>query len=226
LRLRRGTLAAGVTASILAVLLAACGGPSRRDRDASIQIQGVDGRVMTIRPGQDPNAIYLEGLDLKNRGDCPAAVVKLRLVANMGPGYETAQTALGSCLLDIGGKDKDPSSDYLDGLTWLQRAGDAGWPEAQGALALAHTFGPSTVRNSEDAAYWLALYEDNTGQQRIGFTPLPTADITAVQKSLTPAQKEAGERRAAQWQRRVWLPPTPPQTGPAQPGRQPDRRLR
>ena len=54
-----------------------------------------------------------------------AAALKLRLPANIGPGYENAQTALGDCLLKIAGT-SDLSSDYLEGLTWLRRAADAG----------------------------------------------------------------------------------------------------
>jgi TPR repeat protein len=166
-----------------------------------------------IRAGQDANAAYSQGLDLKTQGNCAAAIVKLRPVANLGPGYENAQTALGACLLDVGAKNRELSSDYLDGLTWLSRAADAGWPEAQGALAAAHTFGPTAIRSGEEAAYWLALYENNTGKSRIGFTPMAQADLNAIVKSLTPAQQAAGAQRAAQWQRKVWLPPQQP-SGP------------
>ena len=201
--------AARVVLACLAVLaVSACSGSSRvPSRDAGVAIAGIDGRVTVIRPGQDTNAAYSQGLDLKNQGNCPAAVLKLRPVANMGPGYENAQTALGSCLLDTGAKNGELSADYLDGLTWLRRAADAGWPEAQGALATAHAFGPVAIRNGEEAAYWLALYETNPRKSRVGFAPMTAADADAIDKALTAAQKTAGAVRAAQWQRQVWLPP-------------------
>lgn len=192
--------------------LGACSG-QQRERDEVMQFaDGPGGRMLMVRPGMDPNAAYAQGLDLKTRGDCPAAVVKLRPVANLGPGYENAQTALGSCLLVIGGKAKDLSSDYLDGMTWLRRAADAGWPEAQGALAMAHMFGPSAIRNGEEAAYWLTLYETNSGRMHIGFTPLKDADVTTMERALSTADKNAGVARAQQWVRQIWLPP-PQQAG-------------
>ena len=208
---------AALALSVLALLtVSACSDDSGRPgRDGSIGIVGVDGRMSVIRPGQDANAAYSQGLDLKTKGDCAGAIVKLRPVANMGPGYENAQTALGTCLLTIGAKNRELSSDYLDGLTWLRRAADAGWPEAQGALAAAHTFGPTTIRNGDEAAYWLALYQANPSKSRIGFTPIAQADVDAIAKTLTPAQQASGAERAAQWQRNVWLPPSPqPGSGP------------
>lgn len=216
--MRSNTTAVAVTAALL--VLAACGGPSARDRQAGVTITGIDGRVSIIRPGQDANAAYSQGLDLKTKGDCAGAILKLRPVANLGPGYENAQTALGACLIQARASDTELSSEYLDGLTWLRRAADAGWPEAQGTLAGAHAFGPATIRNGEEAAYWLALYEGNTGKSRVGFTPLAATDLAAVNRTLTPAQKAAGAARAAQWQRKVWIPaaqaPSPPggQGGP------------
>jgi hypothetical protein len=212
LRLNKATVA--VTATLLA--LSACGGPGRTsERERGVSIAGIDGRVSIIRPGQDVNAAYSQGLDLKNQGNCAGAILKLRPVANLGPGYENAQTALGSCLLESGAKDKELSADYLDGLMWLRRAGDAGWPEAQGVLAGAHAFGPATIRNGEESAYWLTLYQTNPSKSRIGFSAMGTADVAAIEKSLTPAQKETGKTRAAQWQRKVWIPapqqqPEPP----------------
>ena len=186
----------------------------RGGRDGGIAIAGIDGRISVIRPGQDANAAYSKALDLKAKGDCAGAITKLRPVANLGPGYENAQTALGVCLLQDAAKEKELSSDYLEGLTWLRRAGDAGWPEAQGALALSHAFGPAAIRNGEEAAYWMTLYETNAGKSHIGFSPIPAADVAAVEKSLTPQDRAAGVKRAQAWQRRVWLPPATSFGGP------------
>lgn len=197
--------------ALLTAALAGCGG-GRGERDTppdgALLIGGPDGRGSIIRPGVDANASYGEGVDLKAKGDCKAAVLKLRGPANIGPGYENAQTALGECLLQLAGN-SDLSSDYLEGLTWLRRAADGGWPEAQAALAQAHTIGPGALRNQAEAAYWLALYDANPGKARIGFTPFDPAALTAIRAKLTPADKAAGEQRAATWERKVWLPPTP-----------------
>lgn len=159
----------------------------------------------------DANAAYSQALDMRAQGNCAGAILKLRPVANLGPGYENAQTALGGCLLQE--DSKNLSSDYLEGLTWLRRAADAGWPEAQGTLAIAHSMGPLVIHNGDEAAYWLTLYESNPSRMRIGFTPLPAGDIAAVEKALTAGEKETGAKRAAQWQRKVWLPPAQPAPG-------------
>ncbi len=198
-------------AVVLTAALSGCGGGRSGDPDqpdGAMLIGGPDGRGSLIRPGVDANAAYSQGVELKSKGDCKAAVLKLRGPANIGPGYENAQTALGDCLLQLAGN-SDLSSDYLEGLTWLRRAADGGWAEAQAALAQAHTIGPPTLRNPAEAAYWLALYDSNPGKARIGFTPFDSAALAAIRAKLTPADKSAGEKRAAAWERKVWLPPAP-----------------
>jgi hypothetical protein len=200
-----------------ALTLAACGsdGPPRPDsRQAEIYMNGLGGRGVAVRPGTDINAVYAEAIGLKDRGDCAAATPKLRMVANMGVGYENAQTALGECLLQVTAI-SELSADYLEGLTWLRRAGDAGWPEAQFRLATAHALGPTVIRNEDEAAYWFALYNTNTGKSRVGFISPSGAQIAAVDTALSPAAKAAGKTRAATWQRKVWIPPVAPtQPGP------------
>ncbi len=160
-----------------------------------------------LRLDKDPNAAYAQGIDLKNRGDCPKAIEKLRPVANMGPGYANAQTALGTCLLTVGNKGGELTKDFDDGLIWLQRAADSGWPEAQGALARVHLIGPPSVRNGPEAAYWLTLYEVNPGRVRMGFVAISDAEVTAMEKAISPADKAAGVQRAQAWRRQIWLPP-------------------
>jgi TPR repeat protein len=172
-------------------------------------MDGLGGRAMVLRPGMDANSIYAEGMARKQDGDCTGAIERLRPVAMLGPGYENAQTALGECLLQTG-----TGTEFSEGVTWLQRAADAGWPEAQGRLAVVHATGAPGLRDLEAAAMWLALYRGNTGKARVGFVPMPEKDLAAADAALTPAAKEVGRARAATWQRKVWLPPTPP----AQPG--------
>ncbi len=200
---------AGIALIAAALACASCGGQSESRDQRGVAYQGIDGRITVIRPGDDSNKAFTEGMDLKTKGDCAGAIQKLRPVANIGVGYESAQTALGDCLLRTGVTGGETSADYLDGLTWLRRAADAGWPEAQGHLAIAYAKGPGSVRNGEEAAYWLALYRSNPSKSRIGFTPLPAADIASVQNSLSPTENAAGEKRAATWQRKIWVPPAP-----------------
>jgi TPR repeat protein len=197
-------------AAVALVVLAGCGGgePGERSRnEGGVEITGIDGRVTVVRPGRDPNAAYAEGLDFKNQGNCPAAVLRLRRVASIGPGYENAQTALGACLLDIGAKTNPPAPEYDEGLTWLKRAADAGWPEAQATLAQAYAFGPVNVRSGEEAGYWLALYQANPSKARIGFAPMIAGDIAAIEKTLSAEERALGAKRAITWERKVWIPP-------------------
>ncbi len=205
-------------AAIALLGLASCGGGDRetRGRDmGGVYEPGVDGRGMMIRAGTDPNKVFSDAMDLKSKGDCVRAAVQFRRVVSMGPGYENAQTALGECLTQTT-DGQEASSDYLEGVVWLRRAADAGWPEAQGRLAQTYALGPTSVRNTAEAAYWLALYDVNPGKSRIGFVALDATAIAAVRKSLSATELDSGVSRAAQWQRKVWMPPATPTAGEAQ----------
>jgi len=197
------------------MLLTACGGDQEgpSPKQAQVYMNGLDGTGVVLRPGTDVNALYVDGMALKSKGDCAGAVRKLRQVAAIGPGYENAQTGLGECLLGTN-KGSELSADYLEGLTWLRRAADAGWAEAQGRLAYAHALGPVAIRNAEEAAYWLALYRTNSGRSRVGFVPLPDDQLAAVDAAIPAAAKAAGDKRAETWVRKVWIP----SNAPASPG--------
>lgn len=193
----------------IAAALSGCGGGRGRDRDEGMIVQErADGTRVAVRPGRDPNAAYIQATELKAKGDCATAVMLLRPVAMLGPGYENAQTALGECLLA-------QAADREDGVTWLTRAADAGWPEAQAALAIHHGTG-------EEAAYWLALYDANPNKARIGFRAPDAKVLATVRSSLSGADKTAGMRRAATWKQKLWLPPATPEG----PGLKPEQRER
>jgi TPR repeat protein len=196
----------------LSVALAACSSGEREGpsaAEAKVYMKGLNGRDVALRPGSDANAIYAEAMALKAKGDCAGAIPKLRRVAALGPGYEDAQTALGVCLLETS-KSPDFGSDYSEAMTWLLRAGEAGWPEAQGELAGVYALGPTAVRNLDEAGYWLALYRDNPAKARVGFVPMAEDRLAAIQHAVPAAAQAAGEQRAARWERKVWLPPSPP----------------
>jgi hypothetical protein len=195
-----------------AVTLAGCGGGRGGPDNAGMVVaQRPDGTRMAVRSGRDPNAAYVQATELKAKGDCPGAIVLLRPIAALGPGYETAQTVLGECLIA-----HDESRD--DGLLWLTRAADAGWPEAQAVLASHY----STAGNGEEAAFWLALYDGNPTKARIGFRPFDAKSLQRIRQTLDPADQAAGAQRAAKWERKVWLPPPPsPGAKPDGPGLRP-----
>lgn len=215
-------LALFTSAAIVAVGLTACGGGSprggmERDRDESMVVaQRADGTSIAVRPGRDPNGAYIQATEFKAKGDCATAIKLLRPVARLGPGYENAQTALGECLLE--------AADTRDeGVTWITRAADAGWPEAQASLAF-HFGGDSPAHDGAEAAYWLALYDANPNKARVAFKPPDPKVLGAVRAALTDSEKSAGAKRAAGWQQKLWIPPTPSEADA--PGLKPEGRER
>jgi TPR repeat protein len=201
--MRRTVLAA--VCCVAAAALASCGGGRREPpRDESVIVgQRPDGTQMAVRPGRDPNAAYIQATELKAKGDCTSAVMLLRPIAMIGPGYENAQTALGECLVEDGNA-------RADGLMWLARAADAGWPEAQAALAIVHA-ADTPSRSAAEAAYWLALYDANPSKARVGFRAPDAKALARVRESLSSDDVAAGARRAASWERKLWLPPQAPE---------------
>ncbi|MGE4062704.1 MAG: hypothetical protein AB7E79_04990 [Rhodospirillaceae bacterium] len=184
---------------LVGVALAACDGRRGLERDGSLIVdERPDGTRVAVRAGRDPNAAYVQATELKAKGDCPTAIALLRPVAMLGPGYENAQTALGECLLAQG--------EHTDGEIWLTRAADAGWPEAQAALG-AHLAAGAPARNPDDAAYWLALYELNANKARVGFRAPDAKLLSGARAALSEEHMAAGRKRAASWQRKLWIPP-------------------
>lgn len=201
-----------VCAILAATALAGCGGGGRgpgergpgergpeREDNGMIVNERPDGTRIGVRSGRDPNRAYIEATEFKAKGDCASVVKLVRPVANLGPGYENAQTLLGECLLgQADGRD--------EGMMWLTRAADAGWPEAQALLA--STYGAEApARDALEAAYWLALYDSNPSKARVGFRAPDPRGLDALRASLSDADKAAGARRAATWQSKLWLPP-------------------
>lgn len=199
-----------------ALSLAACGGPERRGpdrREAGMYIDGLSGGQI-VRPGPSANEAYSAGMDLKNGGDCKGAIEKLRPVANLGPGYENAQFALGDCLLPP--KNEYGSDKYFESLMWLTRSADGGWSEAQGKLAQVYALGPANHLNLDEAAFWFALYRANASTARVGFTPMSADFEAATANAIGVERLKAAEPRVAKWQRKAWIPPARPdgQPGP------------
>ena len=219
---------AAILVVLAATLLDACNsgggrqGPARRQ--AEQYAQGIGGPGRGVRPGPSANEAYIAGLDLRKQGNCKGAVDVLRGVANLGPGYEGAQFALGDCLSGLAAGANAP--EYHEAVMWLLRAADGGWTEAQGRLAELYAVGPESVRDKAEAAYWLALYKLGAELPRFGFEAMPVDRVRAIDAVLPPADRDAGRARAAQWQKKAWIPPKAspvarePGSGPVPGGRE------
>lgn len=198
-----------------AVILSACSGGGRQGparRQAAEFSAGIAGGGPGVRPGPSANEAYVAGLEKQKQGDCKGAVDLVRPVANLGPGYEGAQFALGDCLSrNASGPN---AAEHHEGVMWLLRSADGGWTEAQGRLAELYALGPEASRNLPESAYWLALYRLGAELPRFGFEPLPSDRLRAVEAALSPEDREKGRARAANWQKKTWIPPT---TRPAEP---------
>jgi hypothetical protein len=168
-------------------------------------MQGLGEAGQIIRPGPNANKAYSDGIDLKRRGDCKAALAMLEPVAKLGPGYENAQFALGECQVSLAAT--GDSAMFGVGMTWLIRAADGGWTEAQGKLAQIYALGAIEQRNLDEAAYWLALYRGNASLARIGFTRMESTMEDTIAAAVGAERLKAASMRAAQWQRKSWIPP-------------------
>ncbi|MBM3513572.1 MAG: sel1 repeat family protein [Alphaproteobacteria bacterium] len=199
-------------------------GPAQRQAEAFSQ--GIAGPGAGVRPGPGANAAYIAGLEKRKAGDCKSAIDIVRPVANLGPGYEGAQFALGDCLSRVAPGANTP--EHHEALTWLLRAADGGWTEAQGRLAEFYALGPDGARDKAEAAYWLALYQLGAGMPRFGFEPMAPTALSAIETALSASERDAGRARAATWQKKTWIPPKAAQ--PSSPesgvGAQDGRRMR
>ncbi len=157
---------------------------------------------------QDRNAVdrmsnaYVRAVQMHNAGDCAGASKLLYRVAVQGSGYEDAQRRLGECNIVLAGGDR---TKYMDGIVWLRRAAEAGWPEAQGALAYEYAAG--IMADPIEAAKWLTLYDKNPKTKRLGFTPTSPEKLTRARLKITPEQWEKGREAAASFVPVVWVPP-------------------
>ena len=179
--------------------------------------------VRRMRRTGDPNKPYWEGFELKNSGDCESAIEHLQPIAHLGRGYEEAQHALGVCLMQIGGLSPEPgaapkreilTNDFNQGLTWVQRAAEAGSFSAQRTvLALyAARLGPDQDLN--EAAKWLHLYKVNPIRLGLGADLGDDEPLQQFETSLSPAILLEGKNRARRWMPSFWRPSAvPPANG-------------
>jgi hypothetical protein len=176
---------------VLSIAVTACSSPPKRaplpkDRNAVDRISDA----------------YVRAVELQGKGDCEKASKLLYRVAMQGAGYEDAQRRLGECTIAMAGSDR---TRYMDGIVWLRRAAEAGWPEAQGSLAYEYATG--LMADPVEAARWLTLYENNPRMKRLGFTPMPATKIAGIRARITPEQMAQGEAAAATFIPVAWAPP-------------------
>jgi len=173
--------------------LAACGGGGEvRQRDAN-------GKLIPTASDLDPaGTLYAQTISRADGGDCSADNISvLTCFSYRGHGYEGAQTSLGQCLLR-GGK-------TAEGLTWLKRAADAGWPDAQKLLARIYFEGKIARQDNVEAATWNSLYMRNPSLLSLGVRP--ESDIgDKLRTTLTASERSAADQRISAWAPSYWEP--------------------
>ncbi|MES1990042.1 MAG: hypothetical protein V4441_03705 [Pseudomonadota bacterium] len=182
--------------ALLAVLaglaLSACSNSGeQRHRDA-------EGKIIPTARDLDPAATrYSDTMDAVKQGDCSErTVTMLTCYAYRGHGYEGAQTALGQCYM----KQKNEKN----GLTWLKRAADSGWPEAQTALANHYL---DSTNDPAEGGKWAILYRRNPSLLSLGVAP----DERVAEKmgaKLNDTQLADAQARAKGWVAKFWKPET------------------
>ncbi|KAB7738724.1 hypothetical protein F2P47_15800 [Parvibaculum sedimenti] len=177
-----------------ALALAACsnatGGALRRDTNGNL--------VPTLEERDPAGTLYANTLAKADGGDCSSETLNtLTCFAYRGHGYEGAQTSLGQCLLR---EKKDEV-----GLLWLKRAADAGWPDAQKALAHIYLEGKIAKQDNVEAAAWNTLYVRNPSLLSLGVRP--EGNITEELRALLTAdERSAADRRVSAWAPSYWQP--------------------
>ncbi len=192
----------------LPALLSACAGSRDSGRRSPRGDQG-DGRRRGAGGGPPSERNGAQGLNSNERfkraqslwqqGDFESAIPLFRDIALNGSGFENAQYMLGDCLVQLGEKDGVFSARYLEGLSWLRRAADSGWPEAQAKLMNIHFSGPAQMLNLGEAAFWREVYLHNIMRQRVGFIPTKEAVLSELDAALTEQQRAEAKARAATW---------------------------
>lgn len=176
-----------------ALALAACGGSGDgRQRDSQ-------GKIIPNIGDLDPaGTLYSNTISQADAGNCsPDNISVLTCFSYRGHGYEGAQTSLGQCLLRGGKTD--------EGLTWLKRAANAGWPDAQKLLARIYLDGKLAGRDNVEAATWNSLYLRNPSLLSLGVRP--EGDISEKLKTVLSAEeRSAADRRVSAWVPSYWEP--------------------
>jgi hypothetical protein len=174
-------------------VLSSCGsGGGVRKRDS-------EGNLVPTERELDPaSTLYSDKIDAAEKGDCSADTISvMTCFAYRGHGYEGAQATLGQCMLRDGKTD--------EGVVWLKRAADAGWPEAQKTLATLYLDGKGVSQSNVEAAFWTNLYSRNPSLLSLGVQP-DAALGQRVREKLSAEEKTEARRRSDAWSPTYWTP--------------------
>lgn len=190
---RHASIAAMLAAASLLLVGCGMGGEGHRRSD--------DGKIIPTARELDPAGThYSDAMDAANSGDCSQEILSvLTCYSYRGHGYEGAQTALGQCL----NKNKKASQ----GMEWLKRAANAGWPDAQKALADIYLNGTLSAPDLVQAGKWAYLYRKNPSLLSLGVQP--DEKISAkIQASLNQEETLEARAMANEWVPQYWKPQT------------------
>lgn len=178
--------------ALAALFLASCnagGGGHRRDADGNL--------VPTARELDPASTFYSDIVEQAEKGNCAETLPALTCFSWRGHGYEGAQTMLGQCLIR-GGK-------AGEGVTWLKRAADAGWPDAQKILARLYLDGKGVPQDNTEAGLWAGLYAKNPSLLSLGVQP-DTKLAEKIREALSADERTEARRRAGNWSPAYWQP--------------------
>ena len=163
--------------------------------------RGEDGRPIPTARELDPAGTqYSDTMDQAAAGDCSdGTVAVLTCYAYRGHGYEGAQTALGLC--------QTQNKNATEGVTWLRRAANSGWPDAQKALVGLYLKGDGVAADKIEAGKWAQLYRKNPSLLSLGVQP-DKKIAEQVRSELTQSERIEASLRADQWNAEFWKPQT------------------
>lgn len=167
---------------------------------------------------RDPQAAYWEGFELKNEGDCEAAIERLRPLARNGRGYESAQHAYGLCLMSLGGLPTESGTNFdaekvrgndqfLQGRIWVMRAANAGNFQAQRTLLALYAANLGPDCDPVEIGKWLRLYDVNPLRLTLGATDQNDGLRSHLQQSIARSDYLDGKELARNWTPTYWAPP-------------------
>jgi hypothetical protein len=167
---------------------------------------------------RDPQAAYWEGFELKNEGDCEAAIERLRPLARNGRGYESAQHAYGLCLMSMGGLPTESGTEFnaeqvsgnekfQQGRTWVMRAANAGHFQAQRTLLALYAANIGPDKDPVEIGKWLRLYDVNPLRLTLGAIDQNDGLRAYLRKTINRTDYLDGKELARNWTPTYWAPP-------------------
>lgn len=89
--------------------------------------------------------------------------------------------------------------DYSQAVTWLRKAADGGYGEAQSGLAAAYFLGLGAPKDPVEALKWLTLASSSALLDNPMQLESAKKSAASLAQSLTPAQVEEAHKRAGEW---------------------------